>query len=276
MDPRRAAHDRDSVAEDILATRIGKIRLRNGAPSQESVTRLRDELDFQRATQAYLWALPAVALDGLRIANHREWGVDFNMVGVSDVYAVAFVDLARDGAVVIESPAGVCGVINDYWQRPVVDVGPYGLDEGEGGKFLIVPPDYHGDLHDYLVAPSLTNRALYLVRGIASDVELAVDALADIRIYPASSVDDPPPTSILEAGNHAVESSAPEGLAYWKQLVDIIDHEPLEDRDRPFHAMLKPLGIERGRPFAPDARQTKILIDAAEVGALIAQSMKMT
>jgi hypothetical protein len=47
------------------------------------------------------------------------------------------------------------------------------------------------------------------------------------------------------------------------------------ERDRFFHAMLKPLGIEKGKPFAPDDRQKKILTDAAELGFLTAQALSM-
>jgi hypothetical protein len=61
------------------------------------------------------------------------------------IYAGIFVDLNRDGPVVIDSPAGVYGVIDDYWQRPIVQVRPFGPDKGKGGKFLLLPPDYTGD-----------------------------------------------------------------------------------------------------------------------------------
>jgi hypothetical protein len=37
--------------------------------------------------------------------------------------------------------------------------------------------------------------------------------------------------------------------------------------------MLKPLGIEPGKPFDPDARQAKILTDAAKVGDLMARTI---
>jgi hypothetical protein len=42
----------------------------------------------------------------------------------------------------------------------------------------------------------------------------------------------------------------------------VIQREPVEPRDVFFHAMLRPLGLEKGKPFAPDARQRKILTDA--------------
>jgi hypothetical protein len=59
-------------AKDI-DTRIGKIETINGFPTAEAAQKIFDESDFQRATQCYLWALPAV---GFQVAvphcQHRE------------------------------------------------------------------------------------------------------------------------------------------------------------------------------------------------------------
>jgi hypothetical protein len=189
-----------SKGGQTVDTRIGKIDLQNGYPSDQSVTKLYDELDFQRAVQAYIWATPAVALDSLRLANKRDWGVDYNGVGVvnkftspavialtgnsTTIYAASFIDLERDGPVVVDSPPAAYGVVDDYWQRPVVEVGPFGPDKGKGGKFLFVPPGYMGKLpQGYFVAHSLTNRIMYLARGFVKDgdVKSAVDTLAKIR-----------------------------------------------------------------------------------------------
>ena len=144
------------VLNGPIDTPVGRIELKGGYPSNDSVDRLYDELDFQRATQAYIWATPIVGIEALRLGNKRDWGVDYNEVGLVDgyttpdvgaltgnnttIYAGIFSDLGRDGPVVIESPIGVYGVIDDFWQRPVVEVGPFGPDKGKGGKFLLLPP----------------------------------------------------------------------------------------------------------------------------------------
>ena len=153
-----------AFAKDVLngpvETRIGRIELQGGYPSDSSVKKLYDEIDFQRASQAYIWATPIVAMEALRRANKRDWGVDYNDVGLVDgyttpavsaltannttIYAGVFTDLERDGPMVIDSPMGVYGVIDDFWQRPVVEVGPFGPDKGKGGKFLLLPPGIHG------------------------------------------------------------------------------------------------------------------------------------
>ena len=55
-------------------------------------------------------------------------------------------------------------------------------------------------------------------------------------------------------------------MDYWKALHTSINREPVREMDRYYMAMLKPLGIEKGKPFKPDARQKKILMDALVVG----------
>ncbi|MBD2720265.1 hypothetical protein, partial [Synechococcus sp. FACHB-909] len=52
-------HAKQPPAADVQQTRLGVLQLENGYPTKATAARLYDELDFQRATQAYLWALPA-------------------------------------------------------------------------------------------------------------------------------------------------------------------------------------------------------------------------
>ena len=273
-----------------LNTRIGMIELQSDYPSDASVQKLYDELDFQRAVQAYIWATPLVATEALRVANQRDWGVGFNTVGINDayttpslktltadtttIYAVVIVDLKQDGPVVLDIPAGAYGVIDDFWQRPVGEVGPVGPDKGKGGKFLLLPPSYTGKVPaGYLPARSLTNRLICVVQGFVKngDVKAAGDALARLRVYPLSQAAKPPQTVIVRGGGKPMDAIPPRGYGYWELLAEAINHDPVEPRDRFFHAMLKPLGIEKGKPFNPDARQKKILTEAAAVGFRMAQ-----
>lgn len=275
-------------------THIGPIQLQAGYPSTASVQKLYDELDFERAVQAYIWATPIVSMESLRVANKRDWGVGFNDVGVVDgyttprvkaltgnnttIYAAGLVDLSLDGPVVIDVPKGVYGVIDDFWQRPIVEVGPFGPDKGEGGKFLLLPPGYAGSVpKGYLSAQSRTNRAMFLGRAFVENgnTEAASDTLAGIKVYPLSKAESPAETHIIRAGEKPMDSIPPRGFGYWQYLADALANEPVEERDRFFHAMLKPLGIEKGKPFQPDERQKRILTDAADVGFLMAQTLSM-
>lgn len=277
-----------------LDTRIGTLHIQNGYPDEASVAKLYDEIDFQRACQAYIWATPAVAMEALLRANKRDWDVDANTVAIIDsyttpavkvltgnnttIYAGIFVDLKRDGPVVIDSPSGVYGVIDDAWQRPVVEVGPFGPDKGHGGKFLLLPPGYTGPVPPgYLAAQSKTDLTMYVGRAFVrnGDVKAAVDTLAGLRVYPLSQAANPPVTRVVRSGGRALDSISPRGLEYWQLLKSAIDREPVEPRDRFFYAFLKPLGIEKGKPFEPNARQKQILTDAAQVGFLMSQTLSM-
>jgi hypothetical protein len=290
---RKNAAMQDSALATVQ-TRIGTLELENGYPSDATVAKLYDELDFQRAVQAYIWATPAVAMEALRRGQFRDLGLDYNTLAVFDqyvtpaakaltandttIYATLFVDLGSDGPVVIESPTGVYGVIDDMWQRPIVEVGPFGPDQGKGGRFLVLPPGHAGRVPGgYLTAHSLTHRALYVGRAFVKDgdVKAAADLLASIRVYPLALAANPPSTRIVRAGGKANDIISPPGFGYWHLVAGIFEHEPVEPRDRFFHAMLKPLGIQKGKPFKPDDRQKKILSDAAQVGFLMAQTLSM-
>lgn len=283
-----------TATSNVLDTHIGKLVLENGYPSQDSVKKLYDELDFQRAVQTYIWATPVVSLDALRLGNKNDWGVDYNTVGLVDhytgpevealtannttIYAAVFVDLGRDGPMVIDSPTGAYGVIDDYWQRPIVEIGPFGPDKGRGGKFLLLPPGYNGKVpKGYFTVRSSTSRAMYLGRGIVKEgnVQGAVDTLKTIRVYPLNRASHPPVTKFVLGEGRPMHTIPPRGYEYWERLADIINREPVEARDRFFHAMLKPLGIEKGKPFQPDERQKHILTEAAEVGFRMAQVISM-
>jgi hypothetical protein len=65
---------------------------------------------------------------------------------------------------------------------------------------------------------------------------------------------------------------SPRTMDYWKILHKSINREPVREVDRYFMAMLKPLGIEKGKPFAPNARQKKILMEGLLVGESMAKA----
>jgi hypothetical protein len=57
----------------------------------------------------------------------------------------------KNGPVVVDVPpasdtAKFYGSIFNVWYKALEDVGPSGLDAGKGGKYLLLPPGYKGDL----------------------------------------------------------------------------------------------------------------------------------
>jgi hypothetical protein len=64
----------------------------------------------------------------------------------------------------------------------------------------------------------------------------------------------------------------PHGMPYWDSLNDVIQREPVAERDRLTMAQLRFLGIDKGKPFQPDARQRKLLEEGAVVGEAMAKA----
>ncbi|MDN3720202.1 DUF1254 domain-containing protein [Roseibium salinum] len=81
----------------------------------------------------------------------------------STLYAYTYTDLAKDGPTVIEVPPGMLGFLNDAWQRFAGNMGVTGPDKGKGGKYLVVPPGYTGDVPDgYFSAQAVHEQELHV------------------------------------------------------------------------------------------------------------------
>jgi len=90
---------------------------------------------------------------------------------------------------VMETPPGALGTIDDIWWRWVTDFGLPGPDRGQGGKYLFLPPGYAGPLPEggFNVSHARTNRVLILGREfmVDNDPKPAVAVIKEkTRIYP--------------------------------------------------------------------------------------------
>ena len=149
-------------APDKMKTNFGTLKFEGGAfPNEDSTQKIYDEMDRQRATQAYMDFFPALSLYGIVKSQVRDFGfgsssdiavmADFmkaseNYLTGNDVtvYAFATLDLKVDGPTVVEIPPGMYGNANDAAFKYLTDFGPTGPDKGKGGKYLFVPPGYSG------------------------------------------------------------------------------------------------------------------------------------
>lgn len=285
-----AVAQENPVLQGTKDTRIGKIEFDKGFPSKKAVDKLYDEIDFQRACQAYIWALPIIGFAEWQASAAKSLGagdLDYvlylsveDKLGVltpnaSTPYIVAFPDLSKTGPLVVEVPAGPSGGgVLDFWQRPTTDIGLPGPDKGEGAKYLILPPgspDIQAD--GYRIFRSPTVNIFVGTRALHPDPAAADAWIKQLRIYPYAQRDNPPATRFLKPEGRKWSQVPPRGLAYWERLADILNREPVAERDRFFMAMLAPLGIEKGKPFKPDARQKKILEEATFVGESMAMAI---
>ena len=55
-------------------TRIGKLVFERGYPDHETLEKLYDERDFQRACQAYQWSLPAISMMTFVVSFQEDLG----------------------------------------------------------------------------------------------------------------------------------------------------------------------------------------------------------
>ncbi len=273
-----------------METRIGQLRFEGGYPSNETVDKLYEEMDFQRATQAYLWAIPIVSFAKWQEQYETVFGqedgdlvqfVSFrDKLGIltpndTTTYLVGFVNLERTGPLVIQYPKGLtAGGLLDLWQRPITDMGLSGPDKGEGGKYLVVPPGQKAPkgVEGYRVFESPANNILHGFRVLTTDPKQAEVLKSSYQAYPYAKRDNPRKTRIIPAEGKKWYAWPGTGLEFWQLVSKMLNEEPVHDRDRMMVAMLKPLGIEKGKKFEPDARQKKILEQAAVVGESMARA----
>ena len=275
------------------ATRLADLVIEGGYPSAESIGALYDELDFQRAVQVYLWALPAVGLQAMLDGARAAYGADATTVPIFEdfldaktivatgngqsIYSLVNIDLTDTGPMVLEAPPHVLGFIMGLWQYPLEDVGPLGPDKGRGGSFLLVPPDHQGELPDgYFVVRCDAYALNACLRGFVQDgrTEPAVEQIKKMRVYPLAAKDDPPPMTFVNASgvpaNIFLIGDDLSTIAYFEILARIVEREAVREKDKVMLGLAASLGIAKGQPFQPDERMRAILANAARVGSAMA------
>ena len=163
------------------------------------------------------------------------------------------------------------GIVMDYWQRPRFDYGLTGPEKGAtGGKLLLLGPGQQAqaDVAGYHVVHIPTRFAFIGYRVLDRRETEKLTPLT--KLYPYGERNHPPPPKVLAALKDYTQSQ-PRGLAYWEAVHELIQREPVEERDRFFLAMLRDLGIEKGKPFTPDDHQKTLLEDAALLGEELAK-----
>jgi hypothetical protein len=274
-----------------IETRLGTLRFFDGLPDEETVEKIYDNLDFQRAVQAFLTAMPAAPHHALR-TGFRTFGPDNQTLLVTEtlldshtllhggnsetVYAFAWLD-THGGPLVIEVPGRVLGLINDVWGRFVTDLGNAGPDAGQGGSYLLLPPDHTGDVPDgHFVVRSRTFGNLLLLRGfvVDGDTRPAVENMKRrYRAYPLAHAADPPATSFVDISGAAFNVIHPGDASFFDAIADVVHEEPVDAVDPETRGLLAAIGIRKDRPFAPDARTKQTLVEAAAVGNATARAL---
>jgi hypothetical protein len=242
----------------------------------------------RRAVEAVVWGMPAVNYDlmlqaaiGAKAKTNQivywsrlpDWKNQTLTPNPDVIYLMPLFDTKDVGPMVMEippaGPAGsITGSIDDGWQTALEDVGPAGVDKGKGGKYLILPPGYKDKTpKGYIVLQSPTYQSYALLRsnlasGSEADVAKAVAYGKRVKIYPLSQAGNPPATTFVDAIDVVFDSTIPGDIRFFQALDRFVQHEPWIDRDRVMIDMLKSIGIEKGKAFAPDQGTQAVLKDA--------------
>jgi hypothetical protein len=155
-----------------------------------------------------------------------------------------------------------------------MDVGLPGVDKGKGGKYLLLGPGQKApaDAKDYIVVKSPNFNNLFLFRLLSPDAKVQNAMRDKMRIYAYSKKSSVKSIRLghLKKGGTIV-ANTPRGMAFWETLAKWIDEEPVHERDRIMMAMLRSIGIEKGKLFKPTKRQVKLLTEATLIGEAMAR-----
>ena len=250
---------------------------------------LRDELYYQRAIHAYMTMLPALNTIGMRDGSEKTFGAGYHVLPIwkqrmdsraqvptpnADViYSMNYLDLKKTGPLVVKAPPDVIGMFTDFFQRTITDVGAIGPDRARGGLYLLLPPDYTGPVPGgYFAFKSSTYNVLLFFRTVMAkgdgkpDPVPAVKNAETTRIYPLFTVEkDAKRMEFPDASGRRIDMMYPVDQAFWTKLKAFVDYEPVSAIDLELRGVLASIGIVKGQPFAPTARQQELLQKAVTV-----------
>ncbi|RAJ05400.1 hypothetical protein LX64_02558 [Chitinophaga skermanii] len=256
-----------------------------GYPSEETIQKVYDDIDLVRAINAYKFFYPSVSGYAI-LKGNLDIGVTPNKVfGKMDTkpkhvgftlnsdtpYGPILLDLSI-GPIVIElPPAPLIVAAMDLNQRWVADMGIPGPDEGKGGKHLILPPGYKGDIPTgYHVWHSSSNNLTVGARSlpINGDVAGAMNRLTEIKVYPLDPKTPwttPTWPDLTPKPNNTTPLAWENNIQYWEKLAELVRMEPAYPGYANNYGDLAALGITKDQPFKPGDRMKRILEKAAKI-----------
>lgn len=253
---------------------------------------------FGRALEAVIWGMPVVNYDLMYEEMVRKTRGGFNQIlhwsrlpdwknqtltpNPDVIYLMPFFN-TREGPVVLEVPPADQGALNgsimNRWQVAIEDVGADGVDKGNGGKYLVLPPGHDAGKvpSGYIPMPSDSHLGYALIRslprsGHPADVAKAITYSKRIKVYPLATANDPPATVYIDASDVVFDATTPYDLRFFESLHRMIQAEPWRERDAAMVEPLKSLGIERGKSFRPDTNMRHMLNEAGQEARIYLES----
>jgi len=256
------------------------------------------DIMVQRATQAAIYYMPAVAqIDFIKATRRaggdydtvnfvtRPFGSEKGFLTANDTTAYAWGSIsAKDGPMVVEVPpmsdkVDYFGSFISAWHVPMVDVGSKGADEGKGGKYLFIPPEYDDafgtaeelEAQGYIIVPNFDTHDVSfsfrptLLNG-ATHAEAGEHAKG-IKIYSLQEAvtGDIAPTDYLDATELAYDCLPYYNMTFIEDIDDVVQNNPVREKDRAIYSMLQSIGIKKGEDFEPTPMQEKAALEGLEL-----------
>jgi hypothetical protein len=137
----------------------------------------------------------------------------------------------------------------DAWQATIADVGPAGVDKG-AGQISLLPPGYKEPVpHGYFPIQSTTYQIFAGLRSVQLGGATQEDAFAyskTLKLYPLKEAAHPQPTRFVDGAPYPLHTMPFYDIRALQGMRDIIDVEPVQQRDKVMMGMLATIGIEPG------------------------------
>ena len=281
-------------APDKLKTSIGTMKFFDGVPDEASVDKVYDYLDRSRAVESFLNCIPAMSMYSIR-EGMKAFGIDaYNKIVIYDnlldskalwltantstMYAMGWLDL-KDGPLVVDLPPRMLGILDDMAFLYMTDLGMAGPDQGRGGRFLVLPPDYKGTVPPgFHVVQSKTYGAWLFMRGyLDKGIEAASKNIRDnLKVYPLAKKDNPAKMEFINGTGKEIQTVLPNDFSFFQNVHAILQEEPAGFLGAEISGQLASIGIEKDKPFPSDKRMTDILVDAAAIGNTAARAISFS
>ncbi|WP_136483034.1 DUF1254 domain-containing protein [Cognatitamlana onchidii] len=275
---------------NIISKQLGELNFFDGVPEPKTAEKVYDYLDLVNAIDAYTKGIHIASMEAMKKgilsfgpANSTalifEELMDskalFLTANTTSVYMTSWLELGNE-PMVIETPPDVLGIIDDHYFKYVADFGRLGPDRSKGGKFLILPPNYKGNIPDgYFVSQAQTYGHWVIWRGFQKDGDPQPAVLATkntFKIYPLSQKDNPPKMNFVNVSGKTFNTIHKMDERIYDEINDVIQAEPAIGENAEILGSLAAIGIKKGEDFNPDERMRNILKEASKIGSAIVRT----
>ena len=249
----KTRHTHNLLAAAVLGALALGVGCATTSTKPLTTTELHRRTVERRAVDAVIWGLPLVGEDSVKQAAFRDGKANYNDIvwwpkgswknqsptpNVNTRYMYFFCNTRQDGPVVVELPPAVpgasfYGTIEDAWYVPLTDIG----FEGKGGKYLVLPPDFKGDVPDgYTPVRPATYNTMTLLRSILAslsekDVQAGNELVKQVKIYPLSKAANPPAQRLLDMTDVMFNGLVKYDETFFTSLARMLNEETVQPRD---------------------------------------------